>query len=168
MAKTKAKDKPKNINVKIAEDNLMMLEVAKGSSYTSVAKAYGVHHSYVSRKWQSLTQEQRDRFTNQADDVQEAIVERVIERETNLATQVIDIKNEANKLMGLVIDNLTKRLQSSIIKASDEIRLLEVLHTILSTSNDPAKTSINNIFNMFDTAISEQITINQNKENGNK
>ena len=66
-----------------ARDAMMLVEFARVGRPAVVAKKYGVHHSYVQRLWDALSDDEREMYRCQANNVVDFATERLVQEQSD-------------------------------------------------------------------------------------
>lgn len=155
----------KKIKPDPARDAMMLVEFARVGRPAVVAKKYNVHHSYLQRMWDGLTDDEREMYRCQANNVVDFATERLVQEQSD----AIHTINE--RLLTLTMrsldeyeERISDKLLSKEIRDSDLISFMAKAMAIIQASTkeppkeEDAKTqSINQVFNILDQSIQNNI-----------
>lgn len=152
-----------------ARDAMMLIEYARCRRPAVVAKQYGVHHSYVQRLWQALTEEEKRAYEMKADDVRDIAAEKIVAIQADAITE---ITNEITDLAMLSLREYGRRLRDEqlkrAIKDKDLISFISKSVAIINgntkdedNDDDDKKKPLSQVFNMFEQSMMEHLTITE-------
>jgi hypothetical protein len=159
--------KKKTIRPDAVRDAIICTEFAKDGRPSIVAKRYGVHHSYVTRLWEKLSEEEKHAFRLKAEDVRDIAAEKIIAEQADAITTITE---ELIDLTKLSLAEYARRLRSPVLKT--EIKDKDLIQFIAKTmdivqrattasrAEEEKNGNTTNIFNILDQSIQDNIQIN--------
>lgn len=148
-----------------ARDAMMLVEFARIGRPHIVAKKYGLHHSYVQRLWDALSDDEKEMYRCQANNVVDFVTDRMVQEQSDT---IHAINERLLKLTMRSLDEyeerITSKLLSKEIKDSDLISFMSKAMAIIQASiKEPPKEeneqpqTIMQVFNILDQSIQQNI-----------
>ncbi len=149
-----------------ARDAMMLIEFARNPRPAVIGRKFGVHHSYVKRLWQSLSDEEKNAYKMKSEDVKEIAAEKIIEEQSDA---IAATTSRLMRLADMSLDEYERRLSNpqlkQNIKDKDLIsfiaRSLAIVRNTADKDNDDDSKATNDnmsVFDMFDQSIQDNIT----------
>lgn len=159
--------KPKKTRPDAIRDAMICTEFANNGRPAIIGKKYGVHHTYVTRLWEKLSEEEKHAFRLKAEDVRDIATERIVAEQADAITTITE---ELVNLTQLSLAEYARRLRSPVLKTEikdkDLIQFVAKAMDIMqkATAQSKAeeiedKSGVTNIFNILDQSIQENIQI---------
>ena len=163
--KTARKSKPK-CKCNQTEMEMALLEYVRcGYSTWEAEKAIGIHHTKIQRAWDALSDAERNEYRERAQTICDAVADHMVSEEIALiSAQTM----KANAIANLALDEIETRLKDPLrkqeIKDADLINIATKCITLVKENtqlqkNEQSFDKVTNIFNIFDNAIQEHLTI---------
>lgn len=147
-----------------ARDAMMMIEFARNPRPAVIGRKFGVHHSYVKRLWQSLSEDERNAYKMKSDDVKEIAAERIIEEQSDA---IAATTSRLMRLADMSLDEYERRLSNPALKQNIKdkdlisfiAKSLTIVRNTTNKSSDDDETPNDNmsVFDMFDQSIQDNI-----------
>lgn len=149
-------------------DTMILIEYARNPKPSAIARQYNVHHSYVTRLWESLSEDARKGYAMKAEDVQDIAAEQIVAEQSDAITR---INKRLIELVTISIEEYGKRItgyQKVDVKNQDIIAFMraamQVVQGATKTKSDDAEQKeqpISQMFQLIDNSVQQNIQLNQ-------
>lgn len=151
-----------------ARDAMMLVEFARVGRPHIVGKKYGVHHSYVQRLWDALSDDEREMYRCQANNVVDFATERLVQEQSDAIHTINErLLNLTMRSLDEYESRISDKLLSKEIRDSDLISFMaKAMSIIQNSTKQPAKDedddnkhqNISQVFNILDQSIQTNIS----------
>lgn len=158
--------KKKKMKYDPVRDAMMLTEYARNPRPGVIAKKHGVHHSYPKRLWDALSDEERQTYMRQADDVRDIAAEKIISEQADAITA---INEQLINLTKLSIEEYGRRLCNNALKGDiKEKDLIAFISKAMAVVQQSTKSSseVNGegqssspVINIFEQSIQQNLSI---------
>jgi hypothetical protein len=155
--------------------DMALLEYARTGSSWEAEQITDLHHTTIQRAWDKLSEEERDIYYGRANTICDVVAQKITNEEVEA---ICEVTEKLREISNLALDEIRARLTDDIrrmeMKDADLINIatkaIAIVDENTRTKEDDKSTtpaSVTTIFNIFDNAIQENLTL-KSYDNENK
>lgn len=166
----KVKEQKKTLSTKRKRSvrmDMALLELARTGSSWEAEQITEVHHTTIQRAWDKLSEEERDIYYSRANTICDVVAQKITTEEVGV---ICEVTEKLREISNLALDEIRARLKDELRRvemkdadliniATKAIALVEENTRLKEDNKDKTPASVTTIFNIFDNAIQENLTL---------